>query len=249
MPKGLNLIGQKFGRLTVTEFAYSKINRYWKCVCDCGNTVIVNGQSLRSGKTRSCGCISNKYGNLRVAHFHEYGIWSTMLRRCQKPVGKARFGKNWYDGIIVCERWHSFENFLEDMGPRPGSNYSIDRIDPTGNYEPGNCRWATRSEQARNKRNNRLITYNGRTQCLKDWSDELSIPQSTILKRLGKGYSIDKVLSSERHNIRLLTFNGETKLITEWAEEIGIPLQNLQWRLKRGWSVEKALTQPLRGQA
>jgi len=110
-----------------------------------------------------------------------------MRSRCNNPkfTNYATYGGR---GIKVCERWDSFENFLEDMGPRP-KGYTIDRIDPNGDYCPENCRWASWAEQQRNRRDTRFITWDGRTQCVTDWADELGIPRSTISWRLQNGRS------------------------------------------------------------
>ena len=125
----------------------------------------------------------------------EHNIWRAIKARCHS-VGSVSYA--WYGGrgIRVCERWFdSFENFFADMGPRPSKAHSVDRIDNDGNYEPGNCRWATRKEQQRNKRNNRLITYNGETMCLEAWADRLGIGWATIHERLDRGWSVADALS------------------------------------------------------
>jgi hypothetical protein len=150
-----DMTGQTFGLLTVlergTKLTPSK-QAYWLCRCRCGLQVEVNGSSLRSGRTHSCGCGRVKHGLANKAA--EYHVWEGIKQRCLNP---SRRGYEYWGGrgITICERWLDFENFYEDMGPRPGSGYSIDRIDNDGNYEPGNCRWATASEQQRNTRRSR----------------------------------------------------------------------------------------------
>lgn len=149
------MTGQTFGLLTVLGRAPDKVSAaqaYWQCRCECGQEIAVNGSSLRRGSTRSCGCGRVKHGLANKAP--EYHVWEGIKQRCLNP---NRRGYEYWGGrgISVCERWLEFENFYADMGPRPGPGYSIDRSDNDGNYEPGNCRWATASEQQRNTRRSR----------------------------------------------------------------------------------------------
>lgn len=146
--------GAVFGRLTVLRQSDTKIGLGypWLCLCSCGKEHLASAHQLRRGMTRSCGCL--RRGVMLYALNHEsqpeYYVWREMKQRCGNPRSKgcATYGAR---GITVCEKWReSFEAFLSDMRPRPTPQHSIDRINTKGNYEPGNCRWATVTEQNRN---------------------------------------------------------------------------------------------------
>ena len=160
----IDLTDKRFCRLIVVEKtdrrSGSNGSIVWKCKCDCGKETFVSSDNLRSGNTTSCGCLQKERASEtktihRQSYSSEYRAWQNMKARCYNPNNK--YYKNYGErGIEVCDRWKdSFENFFEDMGPKPSSKHSIDRIDVNGNYEPENCKWSTDQEQARNKRNQR----------------------------------------------------------------------------------------------
>jgi len=199
-----DLTGQTFGRLTVLGFADytngAKKKPRWLCQCSCGNTKAIVAESLCQGHTRSCGCLSKdepwtKHGMVKRP---EYGVWVHMIQRCTNPARDAFAGYGGR-GVKVCPRWReSFQAFYDDMGPRPGPGYSLDRIDFNGNYEPDNCRWATAAEQANNKSNNRRLAFNGQNLTVAQWAKRLGIPQETLYARLNRGWPIERILTGER---------------------------------------------------
>ncbi len=193
--------GQVFGRLTVV-----RTERQWAyCLCTCGSQKRVWKYDLLSGKTSSCGCLNSEVAaeSLRkTATVHggwgtsEWNSWHSMLDRCLDPsaMGYENYGGR---GINVCPSWcgrTGFQAFLNDVGPAPSPAHTIDRIDNNRGYEPGNVRWATRKEQARNRRNTRWITAFGRKQCLSAWAEETGLSPTTISYRLLKGWPPEKAL-------------------------------------------------------
>lgn len=203
-----DLTGQRFSRLNVIGYAGSRRTpsgqpqAQWWCRCDCGTVKRIRGVALKTGFTRSCGCYKSEVtGRRRRSHADsnspEYRTWANMHQRCRCKSGPD-FALYAARGIRVCERWHNYALFLEDMGRKPTSSHSIDRIDLNGNYDPGNCRWATLIEQANNKRNNLLITYRGRTQTLPMWCRELGISLAAIRSRIDRGWPLELAMSPKR---------------------------------------------------
>lgn len=163
------------------------------------------------------------------------------MNRCYNPEHKSyhRYGGR---GIFVCERWHKFENFYEDMFPRPKGGYSLERKSNSEGYSPINCIWTDPKTQARNRETNRLIEFRGQIKTAIEWSEIMGVKSSAILARLKRGWPIDKVFSERNHRNRLVTFANKTQTITDWSAECGISIWTISYRLRAGWDVEKALT-------
>jgi hypothetical protein len=194
-PRFQNLVGHPpFGRLTVLAYVgKDKWNHsLWRCRCDCGTEITVDTTRLKSGHTTSCGCARRlrtktrgNQGNRTHGGWDspEWRIWLGMIRRCSdsKTIGYERYGGA---GITVCDRWLKFPAFLGDMGLKPSPSHTLDRIDGTKGYSPDNCRWATRTEQAVNRRSTRFLTFNGRTMPISHWAAELGISPVALSWRL-----------------------------------------------------------------
>jgi len=187
-----DLTGMTFGSWTVIGF--SRFTSYyaglWSCVCKCGRRKEVHGQNLTNGKSTQCkACKARKHGGYGS---REYNTWESMKQRCFNSNSDSFKGYGGR-GIRVCSRWMEFANFFEDMGPRPKGR-EIDRIDNDGNYEPGNCRWATKRQQNRNKRPCHYIAIEGVTRCVTEWAEIVGIHRSTIFNRLSHGWDPEKAV-------------------------------------------------------
>ncbi len=207
MAAKIDITGMKFSRLTALhpngyDVNPSRKHILWACICDCGQTLNVRLNALRSGGTKSCGCLKTGPSPLRTHNMSntvEYKTWARIKSRCLKPSHQDFYlygGR----GILICERWkNSFEAFFEDMGPKPSKKLSIDRIDVNGNYCKENCRWTDDRTQSRNKRNNRYIELNGLRMCLSDWASHLGINVSTLIQRL-ESWPLEKSLTTFKGN-------------------------------------------------
>lgn len=204
MPRLIDLTSQTFYRLTVIRRIVDNTKKHavWLCKCECGNHTIVQSDNLRSGHTKSCGCL-----NKENIHKHGYtntnihNIWKEMIQRCTNPNHKSY--KNYGDrGIKICDRWlqsngKGFINFLKDIGKRP-AGMTLDRIDNNGNYCKENCRWTTRQQQNTNYRRNRMITINNQTKCITEWCNIFKLNRQTVYQRLRRGWSIKKTFELEK---------------------------------------------------
>lgn len=233
----IDLTGQKFERLLVISYAgKGKISK-WLCQCDCGKTKIVQSFYLRSGKSKSCGCIRTErlirdFSTHGKSKTPEFRIWASMKGRCSNPLNTSyhNYGGR---GIKVCDRWlHSFENFLADMGKKPTHKHSIDRINNNGNYEPSNCRWATKTIQNNNRRDNLKIEFNGEFDTIGNISRKTGIPYTTIKSRLNCGVTDNaelfslKNIKQERINNNYYSYDSVTKITKEQFEEILVLIQD-----------------------
>lgn len=255
----IDMVGKVFGRLTVLEYSHStEYGAFWKCKCECGKEHTTSGVMLRIGNVQSCGCYGKEVANV-AAKKHgeaskktpEYRVWCGMRSRCMN-----KDNENYPDyggrGITICPEWEDFSSFLADMGRRPSLKHTIDRIDVDGNYERGNCRWATWQEQAQNKRNNVWITYDGKTLCVREWERQLGFSVGGIQRRLLNGWSdeesmttpTDKRKSKFYRGNGTITFNGETLHVSEWSERYGVLKETIKARLRRGWPIDEMLFSP-----
>lgn len=197
MSRKLNdLTGKTFGLLTVINRAENDINSksMWCCKCDCGNEKIISGNSLSRGNSTSCGCFKLKLHTTHgMSKSNIYKVFTGMLQRCNNKKHK-----NYKDygarGISVCKDWLTFESFYKwSMENGYRENITLDRVDNNGNYSPSNCKWVTMAQQSLNKRSSFYITFNGKTQTLKEWCNELNIPYPQIYTRIAvKGWTCER---------------------------------------------------------
>lgn len=260
--------GQVFGELEVVECVGSgcdKKTRFWRCKCSCGNEVVVAQTNLVSADVRSCGCLRIKANKERIKasykHYTkmpEYAIWCGMKERCGNS-GHKSFSRYGGRGIQVCRRWSEgedgktgFECFIADIGRRPtDGKYLIERKDNDGNYEPGNCIWAKREAQVRNRRSNHWVTYQGERMTMTDAAKKAGLRKALVHDRLNRGWPEEKAFSeppeayNETRAVRV-TLDGESMTLLEAIKKTGMPYSAVWLRLKKGWPSQRALTEPLR---
>lgn len=200
--KRIDMKSKRFGKFTVLAIASKNKSGdlTWLCKCDCGNEKVIVGTCLRNGSSKSCGCLcKEKNRKIQTKHGKRktriYGIWAGMKQRCLNPSNQKY--KNYGGrGIEICNRWMNFENFYKDMGDPP-IDYSIDRIDNDGNYEPSNCKWSTNIEQSNNTTTNRVIEFYGLKLTIAQWSRMINISARTLRARLFEhNWSIQKALTT-----------------------------------------------------
>lgn len=204
--RSIDLTGKRYGRLTVLrKIKKGKGNIFWECQCDCGNTVEVKGAYLRSGNTKSCGCLLEetrrkpKRQTHRMSKTRLYREWSSMHRRCRKEYHES---KNYFDkGIVVCEEWGKFEPFSEwAFSNGYSDSLTLDRIDNSKGYSPDNCRWATMKEQQNNRSNNVIIEYMGETKTLKQWCEHFGLNYGMVKRRMANGWEVPKLFEPKHKN-------------------------------------------------
>ena len=199
--KKVDLTGHRYGLLTVIRKAgMSGSQSLWECRCDCGTTSIKRLGNLRSGQTHSCGHLRSEVtGRLKTKHAMygtpSYKSWSSMRTRCQNE-NNHKYPSYGGRGIIVCERWNSFELFFEDMGERPKGT-TLGRINNDGNYDLNNCEWQSNNCQARNKRNSALFVFNGKSATISEHCEGVGLNYNTVRTRIySYGWNIERALTS-----------------------------------------------------
>lgn len=201
-----DLTGQTFNELTAIRFDHADKggNAYWVWRCSCGTEKVICAGSVKKGDTKACGHLEGK--GRQPTHGYtdtkEFRAWSSMKTRCYNPKCEnyPHYGGR---GITVCDRWReSFEAFLDDLGPAPSPEYSIDRIDNDGNYEPGNVRWATLNEQCNNRRTNQNLGIKGISKTVTEWAKESGLSPETITWRVKAGWPDDELLMPPSYSPR-----------------------------------------------
>lgn len=203
MPAHKDISGSEFNGVLILRVSHKNARsvHYYACRCHCGTEFVAEGDKVKRGHTRSCGCMSEsrKHGMVSAS---EYGIWAAMKRRCLNENSPAYpdYGGR---GITVCERWMDFRNFYNDMGDRPSEEHEIDRRDNSKGYSPDNCYWATVPEQSRNRRSNVILEFQGESLCLTDWAHRKGMKRATLEARLKKGWDIGRALTTPVRPMRL----------------------------------------------
>lgn len=203
MSKKVDRTGRRFGKLIVKDDSGIRKHGFvvWRCLCDCGRETFVASCSLNSGNSKSCGClIIETARKLARENFTKHGqsdtptwkCWSSMRERCSNEDNAAY--KNYGGrGIKICGRWDDFVNFISDMGVRP-YGMTLDRIDVNGDYDPSNCRWATVTDQANNRRSNRIIEFRGESKTISQWATNTNVAYSTFFWRITHGWPMERAL-------------------------------------------------------
>jgi len=251
-----DITGKQFGRLTVLSFDHiGRGGAYWLCRCECGEKPIVLSARLANGTTSSCGCLArDRWKASRTTHGLSkhplYTTWVGMHRRCYDEADDSypRYGGR---GIRVCDGWHGsggLRSFISDMGPKPSRRHSIDRIDVNGQYEPGNCRWATAAVQGANKENTLRVDHEGSRVALSTVAHQHGLGVASLNWRVQNGWALEEALAVPMAPPRVLVeFRGEAKEAKEWESVAGVPAKLIVHRIRvYGWGPERAVTEPVR---
>lgn len=217
MGKLKDMTNYKFNGCTVLKRVENKGKHVcWLCVCKCGNEFVVRGTDIRTGNTKSCGCLNKKLAGDRARKHGNrnsrlYNIWNNMKMRCSNinSINYKNYGER---GIKVCDEWlDSFENFYKwSMNSGYDDTLTLDRIDNDDDYKPNNCRWSDYTQQERNRRNNHILEYNNEKHSIAEWSDITGIPYSSLWSRIKKGWSVEKALTQPlRGQKELIWKDGE----------------------------------------
>jgi len=169
--------------------------------CSCGKIKEIDNTLVKNNIVKSCGCLqkeraSNSSKTHGLSKTPEYYIWKAMIQRITNSNNKQYFNYGGR-GLTISEKWNDFTVFIKDMGKRPAPKYSIERIDNSLGYCKENCKWATIIEQSNNRRNNRILTLNGKSQNLSQWAIELSIDQTVLRRRLALGWNDIEMLTTK----------------------------------------------------
>jgi hypothetical protein len=254
-------VGETYGRLTIIRGKVYEDGRgvrrkarvICQCSCDAATILDVDLGNLRSGRTKSCGCLQRERAaessaTHNLSRHPLFQRWQAMMNRCYEEtnVSYRNYGER---GITVCREWHDVANYIawaEQQGWSEG--LTIDRINNDLGYCPSNCRLASMTEQGNNRRNNHILEYRGKSQTVAQWSRELGIRIGTIFNRLRLGWTVEDALRTpvkQTERMKSIAFQGKEQPLSAWSMELGIKLSILRDRLgKLNWSVEKAFTTP-----
>lgn len=257
MSKKLDLTGHRFGRLLAIEPAKApsgSTRSHWRCACDCGSYAVVDTANLRSGHSTSCGCLAREVAATKnkthgMSKTKLFGIWWTMLNRCENPKVK-RYSDYGGRGIAVCAEWHESSIFFAwalENGYKEG--LSIDRRNNDGNYEPSNCRWVDLVAQANNTRKNHWVNVYGEKLTAKQAAEKYTVPYPRFVALINAGWSPEEAIKHQQELIlddKILRVHvlGETLTLSEAGSKYEIHPETIRARLKKGWDEETAVLTP-----
>lgn len=246
--------GQRFGRLTAVRFVRrryfpsGKSMAVWEFQCDCGKATHALANNVRRLHTTSCGCYLNqrrievhtKHGDAKNGLPHPiYTVWCGIKQRCEDV--NCRLYPRW-GGRGIKVLWSSYEDFKRDMETTYQPGLQIERIDNNGQYCKENCKWATPTEQANNRRSNVVLEFNGQKMAATLWARKLGIEPAMLRARLKNGWSIQKALTTPKVGPMMIAFRGEILPLRTWANQFNLDYRLIWKRIKSGWNVELALT-------